>query len=461
MKTTALIMAAGKGERFKSKTHKTLNNICGKALIDYIIDALEGIHDGLPIVVVSHEKQQVIDHFGERAVIIEQDPALGWGTAVPVKSARKLLEQAGGIVMVCTGDTPHISAESFRQMKALVEQGADAAILTVDFDNPFKYGRIIRDENGNVADIVEERDCNESQRLIKEINTGLICFRAQALLSVIDDIKSDNSRGEYYLTDTIRLISQRGGVVKAYKTLDQAEGQGVNDQADLAASAAIIRKKINHAHMLNGVQMIDPGAVYIDHAVKIGPGTVIYPGCVIEGKTMIGEDVLLKPNCHVIDSVIESGVSVESSFITSAHIGQGTSVGPNAYIRPDTVVGKNCRIGNFVELKNAKLGDGTKAAHLSYVGDAVLGKDVNTGCGVVFVNYDGKNKHISTVGDRAFLGSNCNIIAPVTIGDDAYIAAGSTVTCDVPAGALYISRAKEAAIKEGWVARRREKGLLK
>jgi bifunctional UDP-N-acetylglucosamine pyrophosphorylase/glucosamine-1-phosphate N-acetyltransferase len=461
MKTTALIMAAGKGERFKSKTHKTLNKICGKALIDYIMDALEGIHDGQPIVVVSHEKQQVIDHFGERAMIIEQDPALGWGTAIPVKSARNLLEQAGGIVMVCTGDTPHISAESFRQMKALVEQGADAAVLTVDFDNPFKYGRIIRDKRGNISDIIEEKDCTPEQRKIKEINTGLICFSTQALLSVIDDIKNDNAKGEYYLTDTVRLISQRGGLVKAYKTMDQSEGQGVNDQADLAASAAIIRKKVNHAHMLNGVQMVDPGAVYIDHSAKIGPGTVIYPGCVIEGETIIGEDVLLKPNCHIIDSVIEDGVSVESSLVSSSQIGKDASVGPNAYIRPGTVVGKNCRIGNFVELKNAKLGDGTKVAHLSYVGDAILGKDVNTGCGVVFVNYDGKNKHVSTVGDRAFLGSNCNIIAPVTIGDDAYVAAGSTVTCDVPAGALFICRSKDVAIKEGWVAKRREKGLLK
>ncbi|MGI5898556.1 MAG: bifunctional UDP-N-acetylglucosamine diphosphorylase/glucosamine-1-phosphate N-acetyltransferase GlmU [Christensenellales bacterium] len=460
MKTTSLIMAAGKGERFKSKTHKTLNKICGKALIDYITDALEGIHDGPPIVVVSHEKQQVIDHFGERAIIIEQDPALGWGTAIPVKSARGLLEQAGGIVLVCTGDTPHISAESFRQMKALVEQGADAAVLTVDFDNPYKYGRIIRDERGNISDIVEEKDCDDRQRLIKEINTGLICFRVQALLSVIDDIKNDNAKGEYYLTDTIRLLSQRGGVVKAYKTLDESEGQGVNDQADLAASAAIIRKKINHAHMLNGVQIIDPEAVYIDHSVNIGPGTVIYPGCVIEGETVIGEDVLLKPGCHIVDSVIKSGVSAESSLIVCAQIGEGTSVGPNAYIRPDTIIGKNCRIGDFVELKNAKIGDGSKVAHLSYVGDAVLGRNVNTGCGVVFVNYDGKNKHVSTVGDRAFLGSNCNIIAPLAIGDDAYIAAGSTITCDVPAGALFISRARERTVKEGWVSQRREKGLL-
>jgi len=276
---------------------------------------------------------------------------------------------------------------------------------------------------------------------------------------VIDLIRNDNAKGEYYLTDTIGLINQKGGVVKAHVCADSCEGQGINDMADLALASSMMRKRINLRHMREGIQIIDPETTYIDSGVEIGPGTVIYPGCMLEGKTVIGAQAVLKPNCHIVDSVIGDGTSVESSLITSARIGQRTTVGPNAYIRPDTVVGDECRIGDFVELKNAKIGDGTKISHLTYVGDAVLGKNINLGCGVVFSNYDGKRKHVTTVGDNAFIGGNCNLVAPVHIGNDAYIAAGSTVTKDIPAGALCIARERET-IKEGWVEKRRNEGLL-
>ncbi len=463
MKMTSLILAAGKGERMMSKTHKALHMLCGKPLIDHVLLALDGLYDGAPLIVVSHEKPQIEAHFAKSGVIIaEQGEELGRGTAVPVKAARELLEKSGDAVLICHCDVPLITHASLKALADAVQGGADAAILTATAADPAGYGRVIR-EGSRALSITEAVDCTDAQLEINEIYAGAMCFRTAALLGVIDSITNNNAKNEYYLTDTVALLNGQGKTVTACPAASYGEGQGVNDLADLAAAAKLMRSRINLGHMQGGVTLIDPDATYIDASVRIAPGTVIYPGCVLEGDTVIGEDVRLLPNCRIENSIIASGVTIESSVILSASVGEKTTVGPNAYLRPDTVIGKHCRIGDFVELKNAKVGDETKISHLAYVGDAVLGKNINVSCGVVFVNYDGKHKNITAVGDNAFIGCNSNLIAPLEVSAGAYIAAGSTVVANslIPEGSLFISREKSSYVKENWATDRRARGLLK
>ena len=461
MKCVFLVLAAGKGERMKAKTHKVLHKVCGRPMIDYILETVSAVSEEKPIVIISHEKQQVMDHLGDRVIYVEQDPKDGWGTAMPVKASRKHIEEHGECLVFTTfGDTPFLTPESLNMLKNAVLDGADAALLSCVVDDPFKLGRILRDENGNVSRIVEEKDCTEEQKKIKEINCGYFCFRASALLGVIDLIQPNNAKGEYYLTDTIELLNKQGKTVKAIISSDPTEGQGINDKADLAKANEIMRQRINHKLMLEGVEMIDPKTTYIEPTVKIEAGVTIYPGSVIEGNTVIKSGAVLRGNCRITDSQIGENTTVESSVLIEASVGCDTTIGPNAYLRPGTVVGDNCRVGDFVEIKNSTIGSGTKISHLTYVGDATLGERINLGCGVVFVNYDGKNKQRVSVGDDSFIGCNVNLVAPLNIGKRVYIAAGSTVTKDIEDGALCIARERET-VKPGWVWDRIEKGLLK
>lgn len=459
MKCVPLILAAGRGERMRSDIPKVLHRICGRALVDYAIDSAASCCTESPVVVVGHGREAVTAHLEGRARFAVQDPALGWGTAMPVKAARELIASADAVVVLC-GDVPLMTRESVSAVVAAVEAGADAALLTAVMHGDVQYGRIIRGEDGAVLGIVEDRDCTPEQKQIREMNVSLYCFRTGALLSVIDDIKNDNAKGEYYLTDAIALLAARGMRVEACICPDEHEAQGVNDMADLALAEAVMRARINRAHMKSGVRMVDPERTYIDFGVEIGAGSVVYPGCVLEGRTLIGRGVTLGPGCHITDSEIADGASVESSTLVEAVVGAGTTVGPNAYLRPGARVGAGCRIGDFVEIKNSVIGDGTKVSHLTYVGDSDLGRDINIGCGVVFSNYDGKKKSRCTVGDHAFIGCNANLVAPLSVGAGAYVAAGSTVTVDVPEGALLVARERET-IKEGWADARRTRGLLK
>jgi bifunctional UDP-N-acetylglucosamine pyrophosphorylase/glucosamine-1-phosphate N-acetyltransferase len=324
-----------------------------------------------------------------------------------------------------------------------LEKKAAATLLTADFADPIGLGRIIRDADGYVTGIVEQKDCTREQAEITEINAGTYCFDNRKLFEALAQIKNENAQNEYYLTDVIGILHAQGDVVVGYMTEDPAEAFGVNDRVQLAEAGRLMRERIQRKHMLNGVSIEDPQNTYIDGGVEIGADTRLLPGCVLKGTTRIGEECVIGPYSEITDSVIGNGVSIKQSVLQQATVGDETTVGPFAYLRPGAKLGAHVKVGDFVEVKNAELGDGSKVSHLSYVGDAVIGKNVNFGCGAITVNYDGFNKQLTEVEDDAFIGSNVNLIAPVKIGKGAYVVAGSTVTQNVDANDLAIARERQ------------------
>ncbi len=345
--------------------------------------------------------------------------------------------------MVC-GDTPLIRDET---LKSLVEfhqkQNAKATILTAVAENPYGYGRIIRNEKGQVSQIVEQKDASDEQQLVKEINTGTYCFDNKALFESLKLVKNENAQGEYYLPDVIEILKAQGEIVSAFTTDDFDEILGVNDRVALSQAEEIMRARINEKHMRNGVTIINPLTTHISMDAVIGSDTVIKPGVIIEGNTIIGEDCIIGPNSQITNSQIGNRTSVQNSVVISSIVGEDTTIGPFAHLRPDSQLGNHVKIGNFVEVKKSTLGNDTKVSHLSYIGDAEVGNDVNIGCGSITVNYDGKNKHKTIIEDRVFVGCNSNLVAPVKIGEGSFIAAGSTVTKEVPKDALAIARARQ------------------
>lgn len=323
-------------------------------------------------------------------------------------------------------------------------------------NNPTGYGRVIREASGEVKKIVEHKDCNEKELNVKEINSGMYCFDIEELLLSLNQLNNNNSQGEYYLTDVIEIMKNNKKKVGAM-VVPFDEIMGVNSRVQLCEAEKVMRNRINHKHMINGVTVIDPESTYIDSDVEIGNDTIIYPGNVIQGKTTIKENCTLYSNSRILNSIIESGVKIENSVILESYVGENTTVGPFAYIRPESVIGKSARIGDFVEIKKSTIGDKTKVSHLTYIGDAEVGSECNFGCGTVVVNYDGQKKQKTIIGNNSFIGCNTNLISPVKVNDNTYIAAGSTITKEVPEGSLAVARAKQVN-KEGWVCRR---GLLK
>ena len=454
---TAVILAAGQGTRMKSKTHKVLHTVCGKALIDYAVELVQGVGVEKPIVVVGHGAEAVKDHLQGRALFAQQDPAKGWGTGAAVRAAAQLLPEQG-LAFLLVGDAPLFRAESLAALKQAVLEGAGCAALTAVMDDPFGYGRIVKDDEGFVIDSVEEAEATPEQKAIREVNVSLYCVRLELLRKVLPLLPLHEKKGEYYLTDMLPLLAGMGEKVVAVQCAPE-DSFGINDRVQLAQAEKIMRGRILKRHMLSGVTIVDPDSTYIDADVTIGQDSVVYPGCTLQGNTRIGEDCLLLPNCRLKDAALGNGVTVESSTLLSCQVQDGTTVGPNAYLRPGTCVGKGCRVGDFVELKNSNIGDGTKISHLTYVGDSDLGKNINLGCGVVFVNYDGKEKHRCVVEDDAFIGCNVNLVAPVHVGKGAYIAAGSTIVSDVEPLALSIARQRQRDIP-GWVLARKDAGKL-
>lgn len=451
----AVILAAGQGTRMKSRLYKVLHSVCGKPMVQHVVDQISQVGVDEIAVVVGHGAEKVKNHLGDEVTYVVQEEQLGTGHAV--MQAESLLRGKDGVTIVLCGDTPLITKKT---MEALLhyhaKQGAKATILTAVADNPAGYGRIIRDDQGVVHRIVEHKDATESERAINEINTGTYCFDNASLLAALKDVGNDNVQGEYYLPDVIEILQRDNHLIAAYQTADFAETIGVNDRIALANAETIMKKRINENHMRNGVTIMDPTNTYIETDVSVGVDTVIYPGTVLRGNTVIGNECQIGPNTEIFDSCVGNNSVIKQSVVSSSKIGNDVHIGPFAHIRPESQISDEVKIGNFVEIKKSSFGRGSKASHLSYIGDAEIGIDVNLGCGSITVNYDGKNKYLTKVEDGAFVGCNSNLIAPVTIGKDAYVAAGSTITNDVPDKALAIARERQT-VKADYITKRQDK----
>lgn len=456
MYSCAVILAAGEGKRMKSSTPKVLHKICGKEMVNWVIDEIREASIDDINVVVGKGSEKVVEGTKSRNVSYSlQEEQLGTGHAVIC--AEDFLKGKKGTAAVFSGDAPFITKETIKKFLEFHENGKlSATILTSKVDDPFGYGRIIRDENGEVVKIVEHKDCSEAELLVNEINSAIYCFDIEDLLASLKKINNNNAQGEYYLPDVISVLKSEGKKVGAIDT-ELEETKGVNSRLQLAEGEKIMRNRINKKHMENGVTLIDPDTTYIGGDVIIENDVIIYPNNVIEGKTIIKEGAVLYPNSRIEDSIIGRDVTVQSSVILEAEVGDNTTVGPFAYIRPESVIGSHARIGDFVEIKKSVIGEGTKVSHLTYIGDAEVGSGCNFGCGTVVVNYDGKHKNKTIIGDNSFIGCNTNLVSPVQVESNTYIAAGSTITNKVPEGALAIARAKQVNI-EGWVDK---KGLRK
>lgn len=441
-KRFAVVLAAGQGTRMKSKLYKVLHPVCGKPMVEHVVDEALKLSLSKLVTIVGHGAEEVKKQLGEKSEYALQAEQLG--TAHAVKQAQPFLADEKGVTIVICGDTPLLTAETMEQMlKEHTQREAKATILTAVAEDPTGYGRIIRGENGAVQKIVEHKDASEEERLVTEINTGTYCFDNEALFRAIDQVSNDNAQGEYYLPDVIEILKNEGETVAAYQTGNFQETLGVNDRVALSQAEQFMKERINKRHMQNGVTLIDPMNTYISPDAVIGSDTVIYPGTVIKGEVQIGEDTIIGPHTEIMNSAIGSRTVIKQSVVNHSKVGNDVNIGPFAHIRPDSVIGNEVKIGNFVEIKKTQFGDRSKASHLSYVGDAEVGTDVNLGCGSITVNYDGKNKYLTKIEDGAFIGCNSNLVAPVTVGEGAYVAAGSTVTEDVPGKALAIARARQ------------------
>ena len=452
----AIILAAGEGKRMNSNTHKVLHKVCGKEMINHVIDTMRSAGIEMVDVVIGRGATEVKKGTTDRKINYSvQEEQLGTGHAV--MCTKEFLGANEGTVAIFVGDGPLITEDTVREMLNYHEKGNfKATILTSNMEQPAKYGRIIRDENREVSKIVEFKDCTLQEVLVKEVNSGMYCFDIKELLNSLDRLNNNNAQKEYYLTDVIGILKSQGFKVGAFD-VPVEEITAVNSKVELAEAEQIMRRRINQKHMENGVTIIDPSSTYIDAQVIIGKDTTIYPGNMLQGKTIIKEECVLYPNNRIADSILQKGVSVQSSVVLESQIGEGTTVGPFAYIRPESNIGKHARIGDFVEIKKSTIGDNTKVSHLTYIGDAEVGSGCNFGCGTVVVNYDGKSKYKTIIGNNTFIGCNTNLVAPVKVNDNSYIAAGSTITNEVPENALAIARAKQVNI-ENWVVK---KGLNK
>lgn len=445
----AIILAAGKGTRMKSKLYKVLHQVCGRPMVDHVVTAVEGTHPDQVVTVVGHGAEAVEQELGARSQYVLQETQLGTGHAV--LQVEPLLGGKEGMTLIANGDTPLLTAATFEKLFAYHrDKGAKATILTATAPNPQGYGRIIRNELGTVQKIVEQKDTTPEEARVDEINTGVYCFDNEALFEALHKVTNHNAQGEYYLTDVIEILKNEGAVVAAYRMKRFEESMGVNDRVALAAATKVMQERINVMHMQNGVTLLDPATTYIDTGVQIGADTVIGPNVRLQGDTVIGEDCVINSDSTLIDTVLDDQVTVTSSQLEHSHMAKGSNIGPNSHLRPNSEIGEGVHLGNFVEIKNAKIGARTKVGHLTYVGDATLGSDINVGCGVVFVNFDGVKKAHTTVGDHVFIGSNANLVAPLTVSDHSFIAAGSTITDDVPYHAMGIARTRQTTKEDFW-----------
>lgn len=444
--SVSIILAAGEGTRMKSKLPKVLHKIGGKPILDYVITASEKAGIKKNVVIIGHGGDKVKEAFNYKDVIFEEQPigeGAPYGTGYAVKQGVNHVSSEDTVIILC-GDTPLVTEETISNLKEFHDKGKyDGTVLTAVLEDATGYGRIVRDKNGNIEKITEEKDANEKEKEIKEINTGIYAFKGRLLIEALNELDDNNAQGELYITDVVEILKTKGYNLGACIIDDFSDVYGINSKEQLAFCEKVLRKRINTYHMEQGVTLIDPENTYIDQDVKIGKDTVIYPGVFLQGSTIIGEDCTIYSQTRIVNSKIGDNTEIDSSLIEESEVGNLVHIGPNAHLRPNSILGNEIKIGNFVEVKNSKLGDGVKAGHLAYIGDGIVGKNVNIGCGVIFANYDGENKNKTIIGDNAFIGSNSNLVAPVNIGDNAYVAAGSTITEDVSEGSLSIARARQ------------------
>ncbi|GAA2369333.1 bifunctional UDP-N-acetylglucosamine pyrophosphorylase / Glucosamine-1-phosphate N-acetyltransferase [Streptomyces harbinensis] len=446
----------------KSATPKVLHEICGRSLVGHVVAAAGELDPERLVVVVGHARERVAAHLAEiapAALTAVQEEQNGTGHAVRVALAE--LGGAGelsGTVLVTCGDTPLLTAATLAELTRVhTAEGNAVTVLTAEVPDPTGYGRIVREDGaagGAVTAIVEQRDATEEQRAIREINSGVFAFDARLLAEALGQLSTDNSQGEEYLTDVLGILRAAGHRAGAARAADHAEIAGINNRVQLAAARRLLNDRLLERAMLAGVTVVDPATTFIDATVTFEPDAVIHPGTQLLGTTHIGGGAEIGPNTRLAHTSVGEGATVNNTVADSARIGDGASVGPYAYLRPGTVLGRSAKAGTFVEMKNSTVGEGTKVPHLSYVGDATIGDFTNIGAASVFVNYDGESKHHTTIGSYCKTGSDNMFVAPVTVGDGAYTAAGSVITKDVPPGSLAVARGQQRNV-EGWVARRR------
>jgi bifunctional UDP-N-acetylglucosamine pyrophosphorylase / glucosamine-1-phosphate N-acetyltransferase len=454
--THVVVLAAGQGTRMRSECPKVLHRLAGRALLDHVLAAAASLAPSTVTLVVGHKadavREHVSGHLGTSTVL--QEPQLG--TAHALQQAEPVLAGRAGTLVLLSGDVPLLRAETLQRLVE-THRGVNAAatVVTATVERPYGYGRILRSADGRITRIVEERDASPRERKIREINGGIYAFDLAPLFDSLRTIASKNAQGEFYLTDLIAIYRRRRLPVETLMVANPDEIRGINSRTELAEVSRIVRQNKNEELMAAGVTLVDPATTYIDSGVEIGPDTVIHPGVTIEGQTHIGAACEIQGHVRIVDSTIGAHVTVNNfCLIVGATVADGAAIGPFAHLRPESVVGEKAKVGNFVELKKTTLGAGSKANHLAYLGDATIGANVNIGAGTIVCNYDGRTKQQTTIENGAFIGSDTQLIAPVTVGRDAYVGTGTTVRESVPAGALAVSAGKQRNI-EGWVERKR------
>jgi bifunctional UDP-N-acetylglucosamine pyrophosphorylase/glucosamine-1-phosphate N-acetyltransferase len=452
-----VVLAAGKGTRMKSRLPKVLHQVAGRPMIEYVLDTAAALTPETVTMIVGHEADMIRAALAARPGLrfALQAPQLGTGHAL--LQAEPLLAGKRGTLLLLSGDVPLLRADTLGRLRDAHESAAAAAtVLTARVDRPDGYGRIVR-TGGRIARIVEHRDAGEEERRITEINTGIYAFALEPLFAALHAIGSANAQGEYYLPDLVSIYRSRGLVVETVETGDMRDMQGINTRSDLAEAAAAVRRDRCEALMAGGVTIVDPATTYLGPEVRVGADTTLHPGVHLEGRTIVGERCDIRPGVRIVDSTIGDEVTIlDHCLVTASSIGNGARLGPFAHVRPDSEVMAGAHVGNFVELKKTRLGEGSKANHLAYLGDATIGDGVNIGAGTITCNYDGETKHRTVIEDGAFIGSDTQLIAPVTVGRGAYVGAGSSITHDVPPGALAVARGKQVN-KEGWAQGRKRR----
>ncbi|MEU4298152.1 bifunctional UDP-N-acetylglucosamine diphosphorylase/glucosamine-1-phosphate N-acetyltransferase GlmU [Kitasatospora aureofaciens] len=456
-----VVLAAGGGTRMKSnKLPKVLHEVCGRSLVGHAVSAAGELTPGQLVVVVGHQREQVEEHLaahypGVRPVVQEEQN----GTGHAVRTALEALAADGvtldGTVIVTAGDSPLLTGDTLRRLaKSHEAQQNGVTVLTAVVPEPFGYGRILRDEDGTVAAIVEERDATDTQRAIAEINSGVFAFDAKLLTEALAELTTDNSQGEEYLTDTLEILRKVGHRVGAVVAEDHRDILGINDRVQLAQARRLLNDRLLEQAMRAGVTVVDPATTWVDVQVTYEPDAVVLPNTQLQGTTHLGEGCEVGPNSTLKDTLVGAGARVSNTTADRAEIGELAATGPYAYLRPGAKLARKAKVGTYVEVKNSELGEGAKVPHLSYIGDATIGEGTNVGAASVTVNYDGVNKHRTVIGAHCRTGSDNMFIAPVTVGDGAYTGAGSVISTDVPPGALGVNRAQQRNI-EGWVERKR------